>query len=260
MRHPLAALLVALALLPALPALSADVYTPSIHDPASPLIAKAKKKKKKKPAEEDDFGPPDIKAADDNDNGVGIHREQIGVDTPYKAEAGGAGDIAFLNRKSGSADPQSATNIDINVRILFILGHAAIGGELGLLYDATKATTTTTDATGKATTDTAQTSTTGVSLTPMFKWNFTDINHSLTVPFAYAGAGFGLEQKKVGDADPAKSTGPIIKAGAGLNMFLTGFAAINPAVEYRIKTLKPTTGDQTTESGIHLLGGFTLFL
>ncbi len=243
----------------ALPARADDGYSPSLHDSHTPMLAK-RTKRKKKHAEEDDFGPPEIKAAEDNDNGVGVHREQIGVDTPYKAEAGGAGDISFLNRKTGSAEPQSATNVDIGVRILFILGHAAIGGELGVLYDASKAEVTAPDAAGKPVTTSADSSTIGLSITPMFKWNFTDINHSLTVPFVYLGAGYGLRQTKIGDGDAAKASGPIVKVGGGLNLFLTGFAAINPAIEYRIKSLKPDKGDEFTESGVHLIGGFTLFL
>lgn len=236
-----------------------DTYRSSLHHPAAPLFAKKVAKKKKRQAPEDDFGPSEIAASEDNDNGVGIHREQIGVDTPYKAEAGGAGDISFLQQKTGSASAQPVTNIDINIRILFIAGHAALGAELGLLYNATQFETPADAAAGSAAT-TVKSTTTGVSLIPMFKWNFTDINHSLTVPFAYGGAGYAVNQVKTGEAPATKATGPIVKAGAGLNLFLTGFAAINPAIEYRISTLKSDTVDATTESGVHLLGGFTLFL
>ena len=214
------------------------------------LLAKKGPAKKKKAKEDDDFGPPDIAAVEDNDSGVGVHREQVGVDTPYKSEVGGRGDIGFLSEKVGDADASSSTDVDIDGSVLFIFGRFEMGPELSVSY------------VGAKTAEKADSTTLAAAVGGIFKVNFGNIDHALLVPFAYGGVAYKLAQVKVGDADAAKDSGYIAKIGGGLDMFLTSNVAINPGLEYRMESSKGDgSGAQTTtKSGIHLLGGFAIFL
>ncbi len=248
----------------AVPAFAAE-SGPLVDADGKPLLlAKKKKKKKKKEEDDGDFGPPDVAAIEgDGDSGVGVHREQEGVDTPYKMEIQGQGDISSVSRKVGEGDAVSETQVSIASGGVFLLGKIGIGGELAIDYSGGETDQTTTEG-GVPKTETVDTSTLGVSIGPLFKFNFGKVDSALLLPYVAVSLGYRMASTTIGKDDPIKSSGYYAKFGGGLNIFLDSNVAINPGLQYRIVNDKtePKVGDpvEFSESGIHFLGGFAIFL
>ena len=112
------------------------------------MLAAKKKKKKAKSTEGDGFGMEGIDAIEDTDSGVGIHRDQEGVDTPYVVELGGATSLLQLDSKaSGIQEKRWSRKIEVEGHICMRFGKFFIGPEIGILsgietrkYDETTAT------------------------------------------------------------------------------------------------------------------------
>jgi hypothetical protein len=225
------------------------------------LAAKKKKKKKKKKDDDSDFGMESVEAAEDNDSGVGIHREQEGVDTPYVAEAGGATELSMLTTKNdGSTD--DSTRVSSDGHILFRFGKVFLGPDIGIGYKTSSSKLT------GATTKTDSTST-SLRLGPLMRFFFGNVDTSLNLPFLYAGVAYKMQsdETKAEGAEATKLdlTGYEAKVGGGLAMFLDSNIALVPRVEYYMSSLsgkpKGATEDVETEtSGVRLLLELMTFL
>jgi hypothetical protein len=233
------------------------------------LLAQKKKKKKKKKSdvqlEDEAFGPDGVEAVGDGDSGTGVHREQEGVDTPYKAEISLRTDLSFLSVEVGEADPYQNTIIDIGVEWLFVLGSLEVGPDISYKSFTTATTTKTTDTTtGQTKTEVSEVSNSSYSVGGMFKWNFGNIDRGDLIPFAYAGVAYrAAESKAKGGGDPVESSGTVIKAGGGVNLFLDSNVAFNPRAEFRMETDKDDSDEnavETTTSGLKILVGVAVFI
>jgi hypothetical protein len=232
------------------------------------LAKKAKPAKKKKADEGEAFGPDGIEAIADTDQGVGVHREQEGVDTPYVSEVAGLTELSMLKSKPKTGDGTSSTTLDIQGQFLFILGRVEVGPDIEISYQKSQVSQTVTKGTGvSATTTTETVDDTGLAYTlgGLFKFNFARIDHDLVVPFAYAGLGLRSSSDKVGDGDDVKSSGYQLKVGGGLDIFVRSGVAFVPRAEYLMinDTAKATGGgaDQTiATSGLRLLFGIGVFI
>lgn len=227
------------------------------------LAAKGKKKKKaKKKDDEEGFGVEGMEAVTD-DAGVGVHREQEGVDTPYKAEAAMSVNLSLLSNQVGDADATNQTLIDINVEWLAIIGSIAIGPDIGYSSDTSSETVTTTDPTTKKTTsEEVEDKTSKYRVGGVFKFYFANVDHADLVPFAYAGVAYLGQESKSGDADALKASGFAFRVGGGLNLFLDSNIAFNPRAEYIMSTVK-TDGEESVEiksGGLKILVGIAVFI
>ena len=236
---------------------------PGRAEASAPLLAKIQKKKKKKKkashAESEGFGPEGIEdevTADDSSSS--LHHVQEGVDVPYKAEAALSTDLSLLDTKVGDADSLSHTLIDVAVEWLFIVGSFEVGPDLRYNSD-----TTAEPQSGAATvTQINEVKTESYSAGGLFKWNFASLDHADLVPFAYGGIAYRAGATSTGDTK-TKSSGTILRAGGGLNMFLTSHVAFNPRGEYFRSTDKnddDAAAVTTTTSGFKILLGIAVFI
>ena len=231
------------------------------------LVANKKKSKKKKKFEDDGFGMDGVDAIEDNDSGVGIHREQEGVDTPYVAEVAGATQISLLTTK---IDQQSseATTFSSDGHICFRFGKFFLGPEISLSYSnsSTKATDATT---GRSGSDTYQS--VSASLGPLMRFYFANVDRALTIPFVYSGAGYVVEtttSKFAGANSSSKSSdkGFEFKVGAGMTLMMDSNIGLAPKGEFYSKSLsrKPTSDaekeSKISTSGVRLLLELMTFL
>lgn len=239
------------------------------------LAQKKKKKKKKKAADEGDaFGPEGVDAIEDSDQGVGIHREQEGVDTPYIAEVGGSTDISILSTevKDSEADPTDTTSVAINGQFLVILGKVAIGPDLGIEYaksSTTVTTTTTNPTTGVPTTTSAKADVTDLTyaLGPVLKIYFGKVDKDLSVFHTYVGLQYRGTSTEAGPDAKSEASGFGVKVGGGLNMFVDSNVAFTPSAEFRYLTMttkgdakKGTKDSESVTSGFRILFGITTFI
>lgn len=247
----------------------------SVLGESGALLAQKKNKKKKKKKAEDEgesFGAEGVEAIEDSDQGVGIHRDQEGVDTPYIAEVGGSTDISLLSTevKDSEAEPQDTTSVAINGQLLVILGKVGLGPDIGIEYDktSTTVTTTTTDATGKPVTssETANVTDLTYALGPTLKIFFGNVDKSLTLPFAYVGLQYRGATSEAGN-DKTEASGFGVKIGGGLNLFVDSNVAFTPSAEFRYVTMttkgdekKGTKDVEAVTSGFRVLFGITTFI
>ncbi len=228
------------------------------------LAAKSKKKgkKKKKDDEEEGFGVEGLEAVTD-DNGIGVHREQEGVDTPYKAEASMGLNVSLLSNQVGDGDATNETIIDLNVEWLAIVGPLGIGPDIGYYSNTSSTSITTTDpVTKKETTVESDDKDSAYRVGGVFKFYFANVDHSELVPFAYAGVAYLGTESKAGEADAVKASGLAFRVGGGLNLFLDSNIAFNPRAEYIMQSTK-TDGENAVEvkrGGIKILVGIAVFI
>ncbi len=237
---------------------------------SKPLLAQNSKKKKKKSKKSDvqlqdeAFGPDGIEALTDSDSGTGVHREQEGIDTPYKAEISVRSDFSFLSVEIGEADPYNNTIIDLGVEWLFVFGSFELGPDIAYKSFTTATSTTVIDPTKKTpTTTVSEVSNSATSAGAMFKWNFGNIDKQNLVPFAYAGFGYQLSSTEADGAKEVKRSGSIIKVGGGMNLFLDSNVAFNPRAEFRLESDKDDADENavtTTTSGFKVLVGIAVFI
>lgn len=224
-----------------------------------------KKKKSDVQLQDEAFGPDDIQAIDssEGDMGSGIHREQEGVDTPYKAEINLRTNLSFLSVEVGDADPYQNTVIDIGVEWLFLVSSLEVGPDISYSSSTTATTVQATDTTNTTTTEVSEVSNSSWAAGGMIKWNFANVDKSTLVPFAYAGLAYRASESKVKDADAIKSSGSVIRVGGGMNMFIDSNVAFNPRAEFRMETDKDDDDKnaiETKTSGFKLLVGIAVFI
>jgi hypothetical protein len=234
---------------------------------AAPPAAKKKAPPKKKRAEDESFAA-GIDSSADNDTGVGVHREQEGVDVPYKTEISLNTTTAFLTTtSSGDGEDGKAhgeTQIDLGIEWLFVLGSFELGPALAYQSDTTEVSSQASDGKGGFTTSTEKDTSSAYALGGVFKWNFVSLDHKDLVPFAYAGFAYDAGQAKFGDLE-TKSDGTTIRAGGGANIFLASHIAFNPRGEYQLETMKYKSKDSdgattTKTSGFRILVGIAAFI
>lgn len=225
------------------------------------LAAKKKKKKKKKKDDDSDFGMESVEAAEDNDTGVGIHREQEGVDTPYVAEAGGATELSMLTTDRGSSTDDS-TRFSSDGHILFRFGKVFLGPDIGIGYE-------TTSSKAEGVTTATDTTSTSLRLGPLMRIFFGSADTSLTLPFFYVGVAYKMQSNETktegAEATKLDLTGYEAKVGGGLALFLDSNIALAPRAEYYMSSLsgKPKGATEDTEmetSGVRLLFELMTFL
>ena len=238
---------------------------------SQPLLAQAGKKKKKKTKKSDVqiqdevFGPDGIDAiTTDGDSGAGVHREQEGVDTPYKAEINVRGDLSYLAVEIGEADPYNNTIIDIGAEWLIIFGSFEIGPDIAYKSFTTATSTTTIDpTTQKSTTKLTEVSNSDASVGGVFKWNFGNLDKQNLVPFAYGGIAYQMSSSEADGAKAVKRSGSVIKVGGGMNIFLDSNVAFNPRAEFYMESDKDDADDNavtTTTTGFKVLVGIAVFI
>jgi hypothetical protein len=230
------------------------------------MLAQTKKpkkgKKKKKSSDEEGFGVDGLEAVTD-DSGTGVHREQEGVDTPYKAEAAMSFNVSLLSNQVGDADATNSTVIDLNVEWLAIVGPFGIGPDIGYSSRSSKEKVTTKDATGKEiSSDEVENKDSSYRVGGVFKFYFANVDKADLVPFAYAGVAYLGNESKYGDAEAQKSSGLAFRVGGGLNLFLDSNIAFNPRAEYYMATLKTDGEDavEIKEGGLKILVGIAVFI
>lgn len=235
------------------------------------LLAQTGKKTKKKAkksdvqVQEEAFGPDGIDAiTTDGDSGAGVHREQEGVDTPYKAEINVRGDLSYLAVEIGNADPYNNTIIDIGAEWLAIFGSFEVGPDIAYKSFTTATSTTAVDpTTKKVTTTVTEVSKSTASIGGLFKWNFGNIDKKNLVPFSYAGVAYQLSSSETEGAKAVKRSGSVIKVGGGMNLFLDSNVAFNPRAEIYMESDKDD-GDEnavtTTTTGFKVLVGIAVFI
>lgn len=200
------------------------------------LLAKSTKKnpskrKKRRSPSQDNFGPADIEAISDNDQGVGIHRDQEGVDRPYIAEIAGLTELTMLTEKEDSNDSRKETELGIGGRCLFILGSVAVGPDIGIIY--TKGTETSDSGAEPITSDT---SSLFYNLGGAVKYHFANLDRDLLVPYVLFGLGLINGESKYDDTT-TKFSGYLMKLGGGFNMFVDSNVAFTPQLEYWMRNL-----------------------
>lgn len=227
------------------------------------LLASKKKAKKKRKSTDSSFGMDNIEAIEDNDSGVGIHREQEGVDTPYISEVGGATEISLLKSKSDD-EPTQNDSIVSEGHICFRFGKFFLGPELGLVY-----TKSSSKVPNLLLGDSGTTVTKSVAarLGPLLKFFFVNVDRALTLPFIYAGAAY-LTQTTTTESPNVDSTkksrsGYEWKFGAGLTLMMDSNIGLAPRAEYYSRSLKSSgenATDKTTTSGGRILLELMTFL
>ena len=252
-------------------AASTPIFADSRVDETPQLLAQAGKKKKKKAKKSDvqlqdeAFGPDGIDAiTTDGDSGSGVHREQEGVDTPYKAEINVRLDLSYLSVEMGEADPYNNTIIDIGGEWLAIFGSFELGPDIAYKSFTTATSTTTIDpTTQKATTTVTEVSNSAASVGGLFKWNFGNLDKQNLVPFAYGGIAYQLSSSEADGAKAVKRSGSVIKVGGGMNLFLDSNVAFNPRAEFRMESDKDDSDENavtTTTTGFKVLIGIAVFI
>jgi hypothetical protein len=240
----------------------------TISSPSHGNLALTKKKKAKKTKKKGDeeFGVEGLAAGSENeDSGVGVHREQEGVGVPYKAEISLGADLSFLQSKiADSTDPaKTLTNYSVDVEWLFIFGKMHLGPDFTYRSESSAVPNNTVDTNGKAIVKTDESKTSSYAIGGLFKWSFGNIDQSDIVPYAYCGLAYRSAETDVGDAKPLKSSGSVIKAGGGINIFLSSHVAFSPHAEFRRETDKneQDTNAATTETmGLKTIFGIAVFL
>jgi hypothetical protein len=236
-----------------------------------PLLAQGGKKKKKKAKKSEvqvqyeTFGPDDIEAiTTDGDSGAGVHREQEGVDTPYKAEINVRADLSNLSVDTGEADPYDNTIIDFGAEWLVIFGSFEVGLDIAYKSFTSSTSTTAVDpSTQKSTTTVTEISNSAALAGGLFKWNFGNIDKQNLVPFAYGGVAYQLSSSETEGAKALKRSGSVIKVGGGMNLFLDSNVAFNPRVEFRMESEKDDAAENaitTTTTGFKILVGIAVFI
>lgn len=208
--------------------------------------AKAKKGKKSKKKKKDDseFGMDTIDEVEDNDKGVGVHRDQEGTDTPYSVEMGGATEITNMTTSTKDGDPTTElkVSIDGHWNMLFLGGHLGVGPDIGVAY--TSQDETTVDAANPSNKKTTTKTSLGLRLGPQFRYFFGQVDKALTLPFLSGGAAYESLSTKSGDTS-IDYTGYSFRAGGGLAIFVdSNVAFVIPRIEYESKSLSgevPTT-------------------
>ena len=215
---------------------------------SAPAKKKDTKKPKKTSESQEAFGPPDIApiARSEADIGVGVHREQEGVDHPYVTELALNGAFS-INRKENSSAPDRPTDdrsSQLGVEVSMFFRSLQVGGGVEYSYGSQSTPGPTTD--GEAVpTSKFRTETGRYSVGPIIKYNFKNIDRSLLVPFVILGVAYTESVTSGTGITTSGRRGTAARLGTGLNMFLASHVAFAPRLEY---VTTQTTG-RGNESG-----------
>lgn len=216
-------------------------------------------KKKSKPTKIDDFGPMDVAPVSRQtaDIGIGVHREQEGVDRPYSVEIAGNSIISSLETADSLGDSTSGTLVDTLVEATMLTGFIQIG--LEIQYKSLDESTA-----GKpnATPPAQDSRLTEVKLGggPVLKANFGSLDTSLNVPFVYGGISYIIDEIKRSQGQNRYFSGNTIRLGGGIHLFLDSNVTFAPKIEYFNETLKGNGKQNITRKGPRVLFQFALFL
>ncbi len=249
-----------------------DAYEGTISPPLSaqaqrPLrLAGAKKngkskvaKKKTKSTKIDDFGPMDVAPVSRQtaDIGIGVHREQEGVDRPYSVEIAGNSIISSLKKDDSLGDSTSGTLVDTIVEATMVTGFLQVGLEIQY-----KSLDESTAAKPNATPPTEATRLSEVKLGggPVVKANFGSLDTSLNVPFVYGGISYLIDEIKPSKGQNRYYSGNTMRLGGGVHLFLDSNVTFAPKIEYFNETLNGSGSQKITRKGPRALFQFALFL
>ena len=227
---------------------------------------KEPKKTKKNSDAHEDFGPPDIApiSRDEADMGVGVHREQEGVDHPYLTQLSLSSSFDVVKRQSqvSESKPTEDRKIDLQGEVSMFFGYLQLG--IALSYDA-KATSERAlvpDGTSSALPDTIRTESDSYAIGPVVKFNFKKIDRSLLVPFVSVGASLIDRTTSGTGIQSASRSGTEFRGGGGLNIFLSSHVALTPRIEYVVTSTKGKGSDPGDErdAGTRALLALSVFI
>lgn len=218
-----------------------------------PSLGKKKELKRlKKPVDTyEDFGPTDIAPISraDADMGVGVHREQEGVDHPYVVEFGLSSTLAFVRKetKGTGAQPVQDRRGDLEGEITMFFGALQVGTAFGYNYSlsTTQLPVTGVDEAREAGTQRSEVG--GYAVGPVFKYNFKNINRALLVPFVLCGASYTEALTTSTGLQSSSRRGYALRGGTGLHMFLSSHVAFTPRLEYHFAKTQGKSGETGEE-------------
>lgn len=202
---------------------------------STPSKKKEAKKSKKSVESEEDFGPHDIAPISRNeaDTGVGVHREQEGVDHPYVTELSLKGDFS-VNRSETSATPGRPTEdhkSQVGAEVSMFFRSLQVGGGIDYSESRESVLGTTLEG-GSPSASVFRTDTIHYSVGPIVKYNFRNIDRSLLVPFVILGFAYTETVTKGAGITTSSQRGTAARLGSGLNIFLSSHVAFAPRLEY----------------------------
>jgi hypothetical protein len=198
-----------------------------------------KKKELKKPKKssdaDDDFGPADIApiSRGEADMGVGVHREQEGVDHPYVNEIALTGlfDITRKENSNSSDRPSDDRNSQFGLEFSMFFRSLQLGAAFEYGYGS-QTTIVPTPGGESQVPNKFRTETGRYSVGPIVKFNFRNIDRNTLVPFALLGVSY-TEQLTTGTGITSSGRrGTVGRIGGGVNIFLASHVAFAPRLEY----------------------------
>lgn len=215
-------------------------------------------KKKTKSSRVDDFGPMDVApvARGSADLGIGVHREQEGVDRPYALEiATSSGSVISSFKGDRGNTKTSLTSVETQVEITMILGQIQLG--LEIVYLSKEETQET-----PSTPTTKPVKNTEVKLGggPVAKVNFGNLDTELTVPFAYVGGSYVMDELKFSNSENISYSGNIVHGGIGVHLFLDSNVSFSPKLEFFTENLDGANNNKQTQKGPRGLVQLAIFL
>ena len=190
------------------------------------------------------------------DIGIGIHREQEGVDRPYSMEiASSSGSVISSLKGQRGTDQTSGTLVDTTLEATMILGYLQLGVEV--VYRSKEETTENKTTTAQKTSKKNEVKLGGG---PVLKFNFGNLDAQLTVPFAYAAAAYIIDEFKFNDAQNESYTGIRIHGGAGIHLFLDSNVSFAPKIEYINENLSGDDSKIQSQKGVQALLQLGIFL
>lgn len=214
------------------------------------LIAKKKKRKKKKRKKKnmESFGA-EVGELDESGSGMGVHRDQEGMDAPYWAEINGGFSYSSQTTSSGDSELESST-LGLGASVLFVMGSFGIGPDIS--YSSSESDQ---GADSKY-------SSTNTTLGGGGKIWFGSIDRDLNVPFASFGLGIASTESKSGDSEASKTSGIDIKFGGGIHLFLDSNLSLTPQAEYiiRDRTSDAEGAEAINSSILRIVVGLSTFI
>jgi hypothetical protein len=218
--------------------LSSDVSeaAPFVFPGFAPTPKKKEIKKPKKNSDgDDDFGPADIApiSRGEADMGVGVHREQEGVDHPYVNEIALSGlfDITRKEKSNSSDRPSDDRNSQLGVEFSMFFRSLQLGAAFEYGYGSQTINVPTPGGESQVP-NKFRTETGRYSLGPIVKFNFKNIDRNTLVPFVILGVAY-TEQLTTGTGITSSGRrGTVGRIGGGVNIFLASHVAFAPRLEY----------------------------
>jgi hypothetical protein len=227
---------------------------------------KESKKTKKNSASHADFGPPDIApiSRDEADMGVGVHREQEGVDHPYITQMSLSSSFSVLKRQSQASDakPTDDRKADLQGEVSMFFGYLQLGIAVSYDSQATSERALVPEGTNSVLPGTLRTESDSYTVGPVVKFNFKRIDRSLLVPFVSFGVSLIDKTTSGTGIQSASRSGTEFRGGGGLNIFLSSHVALTPRIEYVVTSTKGKGSDPGDEkdTGTRALLALSIFI